>query len=66
LNHIEQTLLERAAELLLRRPRRQEDVVKRDNLVSRILRDALRRHQIPNRVGRPRKNNLDDYLRRSA
>jgi hypothetical protein len=40
--------------------------VKRDNLVSRILRDALRRHQLPNRPGRPSKNNLDDYLRRSA
>jgi hypothetical protein len=39
--------------------------VKRDNLVSRILRDCLRRHQT-NKVGRPPKNNLDDYLRRSA
>ena len=50
---IERTLIERAAELLLRRPRRPDEVVKISNLVSRILRDCLRRHQTNKPPGRP-------------
>jgi hypothetical protein len=42
---IEQTLLMRAAEQLHRKPRDPIAVMRRDNLVSRILRDCLRRHQ---------------------
>ena len=45
LNAIEQELLMRAADLLQLKPRIYEQRVRRDNLVSRILRDALRRHQ---------------------
>jgi len=45
LNSIEQELLMRAADLLQLKPRVYEQRVRRDNLVSRILRDALRRHQ---------------------
>jgi hypothetical protein len=45
LNAIEQELLLRAAELLQLKPRAYKQRITRDNLVSRILRDALRRHQ---------------------
>ena len=55
---IERTLIERAAELLLRRPRRPDEVVKISNLVSRILRDCLRRHQ----TNKPPKDGLRQYL----
>jgi hypothetical protein len=44
LDSITQTLLLRCADLLLRKPRRYDECVRRDNLVSRILRDVLRRH----------------------
>jgi hypothetical protein len=44
LNTIEQELLMRAAELLRLKPRGYEQRVRRDNLVSRILRDCLNRH----------------------
>jgi hypothetical protein len=37
-------LIERATDLLCKRPRRYDECVRRDNLVSRILRDVLRRH----------------------
>jgi hypothetical protein len=45
LNTIEQELILRAAELLQLKPRGYEQRVRRDNLVSRILRDALRQHE---------------------
>jgi hypothetical protein len=45
LNVIEQELLLRAAELLQLKPRAYEQRITRDNLVSRILRDALLRHK---------------------
>ena len=45
LNAIEQELIMRAADLLQLKPRVYEQRIRRDNLVSRLLRDALRRHQ---------------------
>jgi hypothetical protein len=45
LSPIERTLIERAADLLCKRPRRYDECVRRDNLVSRILRDVLLRHR---------------------
>jgi hypothetical protein len=62
LGTIEQTLLMRAAELLHRRPREQIAIIRRDNLVSRILRDCLRRHQTNKPPGR---NDLGTLLRSS-
>ena len=38
-------MLLRAADLLQLKPRVYEQRIRRDNLVSRLLRDALRRHQ---------------------
>jgi hypothetical protein len=58
LGPIERTLIERAADLLCRKPRRYDDCVRRDNLVSRILRDVLRRH----RPAAPHRSELRDYL----
>jgi hypothetical protein len=62
LNSIERELIQQAAEMLRRRPRNQVERVKISNLVSRILRDALRRH----RSDKSPKDGLGDYLRRSA
>jgi len=47
LNSIERTLIERCAELLCKRPRRYDEIVRRDNLVSRILRDLVHRRYGP-------------------
>jgi hypothetical protein len=43
LNSIERTLIERAAELTLSKPRRHDERVRTANIVNRILRDVLRR-----------------------
>jgi hypothetical protein len=47
LSPIEKTLIERAADLSLGKPRRYDQRIRRDNLISRILRDVLRRHGPP-------------------
>jgi hypothetical protein len=52
LGAIEQTLIMKAAEHLHRRPRDPIAISRRDNLVSRILRDCLRRHQLNKMPGR--------------
>jgi hypothetical protein len=44
LNAIERTLIERAAELTLSKPRRHDQRLRTANIVNRILRDVLRRH----------------------
>jgi hypothetical protein len=59
LNTIEQELLLRAAELSLSKPRAYEMRVRTNNLIARILRDALRRHTPP---GKPGRRGLRDYL----
>ena len=51
LSPIERTLIDRAADLLLRKPRRYDQCVRRDNLVNRILRDILRRHGPVSKAG---------------
>jgi hypothetical protein len=57
LTAIEKTLIERAAELSLGKPRRYDERVRTANIVNRILRDVLRRH-------RPERKTLElrDYL----
>jgi hypothetical protein len=51
LSSIERTLIDRAADLLCKRPRRYDECVRRDNLVSRILRDIQNRHKPSGKVG---------------
>ena len=59
LNAIERTLIERAAELTLSKPRRHDQRLRTANIVNRILRDVLRRHKP---VGSNRVSPLRDYL----
>jgi hypothetical protein len=59
LTEIEKTMLHHVAELLRRRPNNQAELVKISNLVTRVLRDFMRRHQT-NRP--PPKDELRDYL----
>jgi hypothetical protein len=61
LSAIEKTLIERAAELTLSKPRRHDQRIRTANIVNRILRDVLRRHTPPGRPGR-RPNPLQSYL----
>jgi hypothetical protein len=60
LDAIERTLIEQAAELSLRRPRRQDELVRTANIVNRILRDVLRRHKP---ADASRRSELGDYLK---
>jgi hypothetical protein len=61
LSAIERTLIEKAAELTLSKPRRHDQRIRTANIVNRILRDILRRRTPPGRPG-GRPNPLQSYL----
>ena len=66
LNAIEQTLIERAADLALTRPRRHDERVRTANIVNRILRDVLRRHgPVPAKAGSDLGPSLSSLIRQA-
>jgi hypothetical protein len=60
LSAIEKTLIERAAELTLSKPRRHDQRIRTANIVNRILRDVLRRRR---QNDASRRSELGNYLK---
>jgi hypothetical protein len=63
LSAIEKTLIERAAELTLSKPRRHDHRLRTANVVNRILRDILARRRSPGGNAKPRRSPLGEYLK---